>query len=174
VPPLRATLRNGLQVCVRDIRPDDRERLARAFRALERESVYTRFFRYVDELTDADLGRATAPDPEREVALVVTVGSGAGETIIAGGRYVASPSAGERTAEVAFLVEEDYHGLGIAGLLLRRLVEIARQHGVASFEADVLSDNRSMLRVFERSGLPMARRRDGGVVHVRLSLAAQR
>ena len=45
-------------------------------RDLDRESVYTRFFRYVSELSEEDLRRATETDPEREVALVVTVGSG--------------------------------------------------------------------------------------------------
>ena len=168
-----ATLKNGLEVSIRPIRVDDRERLARAFRSLDRESVYTRFFRYVTELTDEQLKRATEVDPEREVALVVTIGSGADEIIIAGGRYVASSAkGGERSAEIAFTVEEDYQGLGIAALILRHLTAIGRQRKIASFEADVLSENRSMLRVFARSGLPMKQRRDGGVIHVELSLAA--
>lgn len=160
-----------MKATIRAIRPDDRDRLARAFRNLDRESVYTRFFRYVSELSEADLRRATETDPEREVALVVTVGSGADEAIIAGGRYIVSASApGERTAELAFTVEEDYQGLGIAGLVLRRLAEIARRQKLRAFEADVLAENSSMLRVFVRSGLPMKKRRDGGVIHVELSL----
>ena len=91
--------------------------------------------------------------------------------MIGGGRYVVSgPEQGERSAEVAFMVEEDYHGLGIAGRVLKHLVGIARAKGIASFEADVLGGNKSMLTVFERSGLPMRRRREGGTVHVTLSL----
>lgn len=169
------TLRNGINATIRAIRPDDRDRLARAFRKLDRESVYTRFFRYVSELSEEDLRRATETDPEREVALVVTVGDGADETVIAGGRYIVSESADdERIAEIAFTVEEDYQGLGIAGLLLRRLVEIARQQKLRSFEADVLAQNSAMLSVFARSGLPMKKRRDGGVIHVELSLAESR
>jgi RimJ/RimL family protein N-acetyltransferase len=170
--PISVTLKNGVNASIRAIRPDDRERLARAFRNLDRESVYTRFFRYVTELTDEELKRATEVDPEREVALVVTIGSGADEIIIAGGRYIASSSKGsERSAEIAFTVEEAYQGLGIAGLILRHLADIARQRRISSFEADVLSENRSMLRVFARSGLPMRQRRDGGVIHLELSLA---
>jgi len=99
-----ATLKNGLEVTVRDIRPDDRERLARAFRGLRRETVYTRFFRYVAELTDAQLRRATEFDAEHEVALVVTTGDASEEAIIAGGRYIASAE-DPLAAEVAFLVE---------------------------------------------------------------------
>jgi len=170
-----ATLRNGLDVSIRLIRPADRERLIRAFRGLDRETVYMRLFRYVSEPTEEQLRRATEPDPDREVALVVTMASGEEENIIAGGRYVAAGAeSADRVAEVAFTVEEDYQGLGIAGLLLRHLGEIARGQGISAFEADVLSGNASMLRVFARSGLPMEQRRDGGVIHVRLSLAEPR
>jgi GNAT superfamily N-acetyltransferase len=164
------TLRNGIEVTIRAIRHEDRARLAAAFRKLDRESVYTRFFRYVSELSDDDLRRATETDPARQVALVVTVGTGAEEIIIAGGRYVIGCTGGEPTAEIAFTVEEDYQGLGLASTILSHLIEIARERGVAYFEADVLSDNRGMLRVFARSGLPMERRQEGGVVHVRLAL----
>ncbi|HUH95447.1 MAG TPA: GNAT family N-acetyltransferase [Casimicrobiaceae bacterium] len=170
-----ATLRNGLEVSIRSIRPDDRERLARAFRGLDRETVYLRLFRYLSEPTEEQLRRATEPDPDRETALVATTARGEEESIIAGGRYIAgSPESAERVAEVAFTVEEDYQGLGIAGLLLRHLGDIASRQGICAFEADVLSGNASMLRVFARSGLPMEQRRDGGVIHVRLSLTGRR
>ena len=138
---------------------------------LDRESIYTRLFSYRSELTDAGLDRIMRFDPEREVALVVTIGAGAGESVIGSGRYVVSGAVlGERSAEVAFLVEEDYHGLGIAGRVLQHLAEIAREKDIASFEADVLAENGSMLAVFARSGLPMQKRREGGIVHIALSL----
>jgi RimJ/RimL family protein N-acetyltransferase len=163
-----ATLKNGLEVSIREIRADDRDRLGRAFRGLRRETVYTRFFRYVDEPTEAQLKRATEFDPQQEMALIVTTG-GSDEIIIAGGRYIAS--AHDRTsAEIAFLVEEDYQGLGIAGLLLHTLADIGRGRGLKRFEAEVLSENGSMLRVFSRTGWPMRQRREGGVVHIELSL----
>jgi RimJ/RimL family protein N-acetyltransferase len=166
-----AALRSGTAVTFRHVRADDRDRLMRAFRKLERESLYTRFFRFVAEPTEAQLTRATQPDPTREVALVVTTGTGADEAIIAGGRYLASERAGgKRSAEVAFMVEEDYQGQGIAGRLLRHLADIGGQQRVACFEADVLAGNASMLRVFARSGFPMKQRREGDVVHVELSL----
>ena len=164
------TLRNGTAVTIRHVRPDDRDRFAKAFRGLERESVYTRFFRYIAEPTEAQLTRATQPDPAREVALVVTTSAGDNEAIIAGGRYIVQNIADRRTAEIAFMVEEDYQGLGLAGRILRHLVEIGREQQVAYFEAEVLSGNASMLRVFARSGLPMKQRREGDVVHVELSL----
>jgi hypothetical protein len=54
---------------------------------------------------------------------------------------------------------------------MRHLVVIARDAGMKALIAEVLPVNASMLKVFERSGLPMTTRREGGVVHVTLDLA---
>ena len=165
------TLRNGLLVTIRHLRADDRDRIAKAVRQLDRESVYTRLFSYRNELTEAGLDRIMRVDPEREVALVVTTRVGDDETVIGSGRYVVSRMKGEeRAAEIAFVVEEDYQRLGIAGRLLRQFVCIAREHGISTLEADVLAGNSSMLAVFERAGLPMTKKRDGSTVHVTLAL----
>ena len=166
-----ATLKNGTTVTIRAIRPEDKAKLVSAFRNLDRESVYTRFFQYVRELTDQDLRRATEIDFEREVALVITVNLGDEETIIGTGRYVVFEEADAGcSAEVAFIVEEDYQGLGVASRIVQHLVQIGRQKNVSRFTADVLSGNQAMLKVFASSGLPIKQQRDGTVVHVTLSL----
>jgi GNAT superfamily N-acetyltransferase len=159
-------LRNGQTVTLRAIRPDDKERVLKAFHALEAQSVYTRFFSMKRELGAEDLRRLTEVDQVRDVALVATAGEE--ETFIGGGRYV-SDGAG---AEVAFTVAEDYKKLGIATRLLRHLAGIARGNGIARFEAYVLPENAAMLGVFERSGLPMTTRREDGQVRVTLRLDA--
>jgi RimJ/RimL family protein N-acetyltransferase len=174
IAPLRVTLRTGLAATIRLLRPDDRGRMAAAVRGLDAETIYTRLFSHRTELTEAGLDRLMRFDPDREAVLVVTIGEGAEEIIIGGGRYVlASVRQAASAAEIAFTVEEDYHGLGIAGCLLRALAAVARDRGITRFEADVLSGNPSMLRVFERSGMPMRKRAEGGVVHVELELAPE-
>jgi GNAT superfamily N-acetyltransferase len=167
------SLKDGTAVTVRALRADDRERMARAVRGLERESIYFRLFSYRNELTEAGLDRIMRFDPDREVALVATIGTGADETIVGAGRYVVDDAqATPRAAEIAFMVEEDYQGRGLASRLLRHLVHVARGRNVALFTAEVLAENTGMLRVFERSGLPMTTRRELGVVHVALALGA--
>lgn len=165
------TLRNGTPIVIRAIRPDDRERVRAAFGKLERETVYTRFFTYKDALTEKELKDATDADFDRTAALVVTVLENGEEVAIGGGRYVAYDAAdGSRAAEVSFTIEEDYHGQGLASRLLAHLAAIARSKGVRRFEAEVLPQNAAMLKVFERSGLPMTKRRGDGVVHVEMLL----
>ncbi len=166
------TLRNGLRVTIRAVRTEDRVRIAKAFEQLDRESVYTRFFSYKSELSASELDQIDAMDFVRDVMLVVTTSADGDEIVIASARYVAHDLAdGTCAAEVAFTVEEDYQGLGIAGRLLEHLIAIARGCGVDAFEADVLAANKTMLAVFARSGLPMRRERQSGTWHLTLALA---
>jgi RimJ/RimL family protein N-acetyltransferase len=164
------TLKNGLTVKIRAIRPGDKAGIVDAFGRLDPGSFYTRFFRAKGSLSDQELRAATEVDFENVVALVVTIGAGGKETIIGGGRYLAFGLPSARSAEIAFMVEEDYHGLGIAGRILKHLARIAREKGVSQFEAEVLPQNKAMLAVFSRSGLPMKLTRTEGVIHVTLSL----
>ena len=165
------TLKNGLTVKIRAIRPADKAGVVDAFGKLDPESIYTRFFRAKGSLSDQELKAATEVDFENVIALVATIESGGQETIIGGGRYVAFNVSGARSAEIAFMVEEDYQGLGLAGRILKQLAHIAREKGVGQFEAEVLPQNKAMLAVFARSGLPVKLTQTEGVIHVTLSLA---
>jgi GNAT superfamily N-acetyltransferase len=153
-------------VTIRPIRPDDRERIVKAFRALDLRSIYVRFFFHKKDLSDEELRRLCEPDRAREVVLVATIGSGSQEPIIGLGHYVRRGA----SAEIAFTVEEDYQGRGIASSLLQHLAHIARENGILQFEADVLAENAPMLNVLHHSGLRAGVRASDGIVHVTLFL----
>jgi RimJ/RimL family protein N-acetyltransferase len=153
-------------IALRAVRPDDKERIIKAFRALDRRSVYLRFFSDRKEPSEEELRRVTECDGVSRAVLVATVGSGDEETIVGLGEYVRSGAA----ADIAFAVEEDFQGRGIAGRLLQQLAHIARANGITRFEADVLAENTPMLNVLRRSGLPMRASQKEGVVHATLSL----
>jgi GNAT superfamily N-acetyltransferase len=124
---VQETLKNGLQVMIRAIRPDNRDALLAAFKELDKRTVSLRFFGSKKELSDRELTAATVVDFVRTVALVTCVQDGADDKIIGVGSYVAFGSADPPdAAEVAFTVEEDYQGLGISSLTLRHLAGIAR------------------------------------------------
>lgn len=164
-----AALRDGTAVCVRAIRPDDKERLRAGFARLAARSVYQRFFHPVTELTDDHLRRLSEIDFRDHVGIVLTVGTGSDERLIAVARYVRVAS-GAESAEIAFTVADDYQHRGAATLLLRELVAIARERGVRKFVALVLDDNRQMLEVFRRSQLPLRESFVDGARLVTLSL----
>ena len=166
-----ARLKNGMPVLIRPIRHDDRERIVRAFRALDPQTIYTRFFSFKKELTEQDLARIDASDFVHAVALVATMPQGDDEVIIGGGAYTVVERPGApRTAEVSFTIEEDYQGQGLATLFMTMLTAIARDRGVERFEAEVLAGNQAMLGVFLKSGLPLHRHTEDGVVFVVMDL----
>jgi RimJ/RimL family protein N-acetyltransferase len=161
------TAKSGLPLTIRALHDDDREKIAAAIRGLDRESIYLRLFSYRRELTEAALDRVMRFDAASEIVLLATVGADGDERVIGSARYVvASPG----VAEVAFMVEEDYHGQGIASHLLRHLARVARRQEIHTFEADVLAENKAMQSVFARTGWATQTRREGGTVHITMRL----
>jgi GNAT superfamily N-acetyltransferase len=163
-------LRDGTLITIRAIRKDDKERLLQAFRALDREAVYSRFFSPKTDLTNAELEQVTDLDFRQVVALVATSQVSGQEIVVGDGRYAAAKGEKPECAEIAFIVAEPYRGRGIASLLLTHLARIAKDAGFAAFEADVLTHNAPMLAVLQRSGFPAHRQYEGDIVRVTLCL----
>ena len=168
---MKEFLKDGSEITVRAVRPDDGKRIYRAFHRLAPETVHNRFMGYKREVSEAELQHITGVDFRHDVALLATVGAGDEETVVGGASYFAlDPAAPLESAELAFTVEEDYQGRGMATILMRHLVRFARRNGLRQFEADVLTSNLPMLAVFRASGLPMALTQDEDTVHVTMSL----
>jgi RimJ/RimL family protein N-acetyltransferase len=163
-------LKDGTPITIRAIRKNDKASILAAFRALDREAVYSRFFSPKSNLTNAELEQITNVDFRQDIALLATSRVNGEEIVVGDGRYAVAKGEKRGCAEVAFIVAEPYRGRGIAALLLRHLTRIAQKSGLAAFEADVLTYNAPMLAVLQRSGLPICRRREREIIHVTLSL----
>ena len=85
-------LKDGLPVTIRAVRADDWAGISAAFKSLDAEAIYTRFFTYKKTLSDAELKQITDVDFDRVVALIVTTDADGLETLVGGGRYVAATS----------------------------------------------------------------------------------
>ncbi len=162
----KEALKDGNEVTVRAMHPDDKERLVKAFLHLQPQTIRLRFFYAKRSLSEGDLGWIDEISHGNHVGLVATVPSGRDELIIAEGSYAALGC----TAEIGFTVAEPWQGRGIASRLLQHLARLARSQGVGQFEAYVLKENAPMLAVFRHSGLPMATRDSEGALHVTLLL----
>lgn len=84
---------------IRPARADDRERIVRAFRALDPESIYTRFFSPKKTVSDEELRRLTGGDGGRDIVRVATIVDGGEETIVGLGHAVGGGSG----ADIAFV-----------------------------------------------------------------------
>jgi RimJ/RimL family protein N-acetyltransferase len=162
----KEALKDGSEVTIRAMRPDDKERLVKAFLHLQPQTIRTRFFYPKKCLGEDDLRWLDEISHGNHVGLVATVPSRCEELVIGEGSYAALG----RTAEIGFTVAEPWQGVGIASRLLRHLASIARDQGIGEFEAYVLHENEPMLAVFRRSGLPMTIRHAEGVLRVTLLL----
>lgn len=80
--------------------------------------------------------------------------------------------ASSRTAEIAFVVRDDWQGQGLGTLMLQRMAEIGRARGLVAFRASVQAMNKPMLLVFYRSGLRVEGQLEDGVYELPASLAA--
>jgi RimJ/RimL family protein N-acetyltransferase len=165
------TLKNGVEVTVRAIKPSDKDNFQAAFNALDERSIYLRFFTDNKSFSDKEMDEAVDVDFVKTVALVTCIKDHDGEKIIGGGRFfVYGDTNPPGKAEVAFMVSNDYQSLGIAGIMFMHLAGIAREMGIKAFYAEVMAGNTGMLTVFKRSGFPFKLDYESDVTHVTLAL----
>jgi GNAT superfamily N-acetyltransferase len=158
-------LRDGRELIIRRIRPDDAGRLVSFHRTLSARTRRFRFFSPMKEL---------APDFATRLANVDFVSRAAflgvfpeNDQFAAVGRYEQD---GPASAEVAFVVHDSLQGQGIGSELLQHLAVLARAHGFETFTAMVLSDNIEMLDVFRHSGFPVRTSLNGDVTKVSMDI----
>ncbi|MEP6815112.1 MAG: GNAT family N-acetyltransferase [Marmoricola sp.] len=138
-------LRDGHTANLRPIHPGDKQRLTEFYSRVSDQSKYLRFFAPMPHLSDRDVDRFSTVDHHDRVAFVLTVA----DRIIAVGRY---DLVDKGEAEVAFLVQDEHQGRGIAQLLLEHLAQAGRERGVDKFIAEVLPENVKMIQVFRDMG----------------------
>jgi RimJ/RimL family protein N-acetyltransferase len=165
-------LRGGHEVTIRAIRPEDRERMANTLKELSDKTFYRRTFSTKRDLSETDLKQLTEVDFENVVALVAEMREEGQDRIVGGGRYFRMGDTAPDSAEVAFLMDDKHQGLGIGSRIFRHLVAIACASGITKFEAEVLPSNEGMLKIFDRSGLPVARISAGDTIHITIDLKA--
>ncbi|MGE6762257.1 bifunctional acetate--CoA ligase family protein/GNAT family N-acetyltransferase [Corallococcus interemptor] len=153
------TLKNGEQLLVRPIRPEDEPAMGRFHQALSEQTVFMRYaglMKLSQRVAHERLARICFNDYAREMALVAERpspdGKGGGE-ILAVGRL--TRLRGTKDAEFAITVSDPAQRLGLGTELLRRLVEIGRDWGLRRIVADILTRNRGMQAVSKKLGFTL-------------------
>jgi len=122
--PQLVTLRSGDVVRIRQVRPDDRPALIRAYANLGEQSRYRRFFTVMPELPEATLKAAVEVDHVNHEALVALPVLSA--EIIGECRFIRQPDQPD-TAEIGVTVVDAWQGRGLGSALLARLSERAAE-----------------------------------------------
>jgi acyl-CoA hydrolase len=153
------TLRDGTEIFFRPIKPTDEPALSEMLYSLSEKSVRTRYMTHTMAFPHKDIQRLTNIDYKQDVAIVGVVPRVSGEEIVAIAQYFLDPRT--QSAEVAFLVQDEWQRKGMGTFLLDYVTQIARQRGVKKFWAKVLPNNEPMLTIFHNSGYKINTEFDG-------------
>jgi RimJ/RimL family protein N-acetyltransferase len=164
------SIRDNRRLEIRALRPEDRDEMLAAVGRMSAEARYLRFFAPKRSFDEQELDYYLNVDFVQHVALVAVLEQDGRHVIVGGARYIITAPG---RAEIAFSVDDDHRGMGIASALMRHLVKIAQAAGVTELFAEVLPENTAMRAVFARSGLPLRQRNEDGVVHVAIALSGR-
>ncbi|MFZ0531783.1 MAG: GNAT family N-acetyltransferase [Anaerolineales bacterium] len=163
------TLKDGTQVVIRPIRPDDADDLQTTFQRLSMESIYLRFLSFKKELPDEEARYLATVDYSSRMAFVAICKENEKDIVVGVSRYVVLDTDPE-IAESAVVVADEYQGRGLGKLLLWRLVNYARAKGIHYLCGDLQIGNDRMLELVKRSGLPHQTRFVDGIWEVTIDL----
>ena len=160
----RVTTSGGVELSIRQVRPDDKRLIAEGIERLSPESRYRRFFRPLDRLSERDLVYLTEIDhTDHEALAAIDPETGA---LVGVARYVRG--AEPHLAEVSVAVGDPWQRRGVATALLERLVERAREAQITHFVALVLDENVDAIKLFEHLVPGHARPRRSASGHLEL------
>jgi RimJ/RimL family protein N-acetyltransferase len=148
----RARLRDGRKVFIRPIVPGDAAALAEAIGSADPDTLYRRFLGVAPRVTPTLLTHLTTVYYARRFAVVAGDAAGRGVGIA---RY---EPAGEGTADIAVAVDPAWRRVGLATELIRTLARAALDHGIHTFSATYLAQNRPVAALLEHTdpaGHPM-------------------
>ena len=166
------TLKNGITVRFRAIKPSDEEEMRRLFYRFSDKAIYYRYFAPIKTMPHAKMQAYVNVDYRNVLSVVGVVGPPDQGRIIAEARFVRD--AGKPTGDIAFVVDEAYQGLGIATYLYHMLARLARLRGARGMTADVLATNQAMMKVFEKGEYPVRTRFEDGAYALSISFEPER
>ena len=160
-------LTEGTAVLLRPIRPEDEPAEREMLSSLSEDTLRTRFFSVVKEISHEELIFFCNIDYDRHMAIIAELRENGKKIMVGVARIIMNQEL--TSGEAAVLVHDRFQGKGLGYKLVEMLIEIARERGLEDVRADVLSENKTMLSIFQRLGFS-ALRVSGGTFEVLLKL----
>jgi len=169
----RWTMKDGNEITIRPIRPEDEPLMVKFHRLLSDRTVYLRYFCSLSlsrRVEHERLLRICFGDYDREMVLVAEQSdpSRNERRILAVGRMNKLHAANE--AEVAVMVADEFQKLGLGHELLRRIIEVARDEKLTRVSAEMLTDNVAMQFIMKSLGFRVKTSSDMSSVRAFLDL----
>ena len=167
------TMKNGVEVTIRPIRPEDEPQMIDFHERLSDRTVYLRYFqplKLTQRTAHERLTRICFIDYNREMALVAELADPQnGPQIIGVARL--SKLHGKPEAEVAVLVTDDFQHRGLGTELVRRLMIIAKEEKLQYVHSTMLGINREMRAICNRLGFSLHVDLEDDLVNAKVAIA---
>jgi acetyltransferase len=170
------TARNGCQVTIRPVRPEDEPDVVQFHYRLSDRTVYMRYLHpmmLTDRIAHERLARICHGDYDREITLIAEMrseeeGGCNGKRILGAGRL--SKLHGSSAARFSLLIADDSQGLGLGSEFMRRLIEMARLENLELLEAVMTEDNQMMQALVKKLGFELSPAGEPGMVRAEMKL----
>ena len=149
------TMKDGREVTIRPIRPEDEPLMAEFHRTLSNRTVYLRYFASLSlnaRIAHERLLRICFGDYDREVVLVAEHCDPDRRASIIVGVGRLNKLRARNEAEVAVLVADEYQKLGLGAQLLAQVVQVARDEKLKRVSSEMMRDNLAMQIMSKRLG----------------------
>jgi acyl-CoA hydrolase len=162
------TTKVGLEIFLRPVKISDEPLVKDFFYSLSDQSLYRRFISTRTDMPHERLQDFVIIDYTKEMVILAIINPQEEVEMIVGiGQY--GINADNHTAEVAFVVRDNYQHRGIGTELLTNLTQLAKKQGLLGFTAEVLYENQPMLRLFEKMGFDIERKSSAGVYELKMA-----
>jgi acetyltransferase len=150
------TMKDGVEVTIRPIRPEDEPMMAEFHRTLSDRTVYLRYFASLSlraRIAHERLLRICFGDYDREMVLVAEHLTPRGPRIVGVGRL--NKLRARNDAEVAVLVADEYQNRGLGAQLLSQVIQVAHDEKLSRVSSEMLRDNLAMQVMSKRLGFQL-------------------
>jgi len=164
----KAKMRDGTEITLRPIRPEDEPLWFELLASCSRETIYSRFRYFFFWQSHEVASRYCYIDYDREIAIVAEYKEGDKRRLLGIGRLTADPT--RTVAEYAVLVQDVWQNKGLGGLLTDYCTEIARSWGVKKIIAYTTTDNPRMIAVFKKRNFEIKQDPNSTLVEIKKDL----
>ena len=143
----KRTLKNGVNITLRPIKPEDEKRFNALFKSLSPQSIRFRFFETIKEMSHDTLSRYCNLDYDREIAIVAQLED---TSLIGVVRLILD--AERKNGEFAVMVSDSWHGLGLGSKLMDYIIDIGKDLKLETIYSDISPENTKMLNLCNKKG----------------------
>ena len=143
-------LKDEKEYVLRPLKSSDDRRLQEFFYSHTKETLWQRYRNVPKLMSRESAHQLVNVDQSKDLALCIVERQGPREIIFGVGRYYLDVE--KKSAQIGVVVSERKRGLGMAHHLIKAMLDVATQRGVAEMTGMVLASNFPMIQVFERHG----------------------